>query len=283
MFHDLTGIDLHYHANPDAYIRKYHAIEAGQYYQNRKYGVVLRSHLGSTVEVASLCQAMGLPVFGSINLNKINGGISYKNVMRALAANTSNTEYRIIVDLPTFRKSSHKSKLARQLSNPAYAKFALLKEDIIFSGKLKSSLIDLIKFARDYPIVISTGHASREEVYLILEEAEKAGLSRVIINQPANPMTGLYYKDLIELAKYSFVYFEQTLLTILLNYQPEEDFSLVINQLPRVFYSSDLGQRDQLSIMEWFENSQSLFDLYNVSTKRKEEVCLKNPLDLLRV
>ncbi|TAK75003.1 MAG: hypothetical protein EPO11_06140, partial [Gammaproteobacteria bacterium] len=77
-------IDIHYHANPDLYKRRYSAIEAGKLYQYQKGAVVLKSHLGATSIHASLAQQEGLPVFPSIVLNAISGGIHYRSVLQAL-------------------------------------------------------------------------------------------------------------------------------------------------------------------------------------------------------
>src|SRR5690606_2228299 len=127
MFNNLAGLDMHYHAYPDAYFRKLNAYDAGALYKEFKYAVLLRSHLGSTVEIASLCQAKGLPVLGSICLNKIAGGISHKNVIHALACYGNLSPFRLLVDFPTIRLTKHKSKLTRNVINQEYQRFIFQK------------------------------------------------------------------------------------------------------------------------------------------------------------
>jgi hypothetical protein len=77
------------------------------------------------------------------------------------------------------------------------------------------------------------------------------------------------------------VYVEQTALTRLLEYQTEEDFGQVLKHLPKTIYSSDLGQKDQLSIPNWFEHSDAWFNSLQLTPARRRALCYKNPFDLL--
>ncbi|MDE9448407.1 hypothetical protein KKJ04_23650, partial [Xenorhabdus bovienii] len=43
----LRFLDVHYHARPDSYIRRYNVLEAGREYSRQGGGVVLKNHLGS--------------------------------------------------------------------------------------------------------------------------------------------------------------------------------------------------------------------------------------------
>ena len=109
-------IDIHYHANPDLYKRRYCTIEAAQHYQRLNGACVLKSHLGETSIQASIALEQGLPVLPSVALNTIAGGINSKVIMRALAQMTTQAT-KLIVDLPTITGRQHQSKLARSLSS----------------------------------------------------------------------------------------------------------------------------------------------------------------------
>ncbi len=245
-------------------------------------GVVLKSHLGSTAAQATLAQQHGLPVFASVALNQFTGGIDYRVVLRALAEYQPILPAKLIVDLPTLTGRHQQSKLSRNFSVGPLKEVAL-EPTTVFNAekKLKPEVIDLIKFARDYPVVLSTGHASKEEVYALAEACDKYKLDALLLNQPANPLTGLTAKDLASLANHSFIWIEQTALTYLLGYQNDSDFQKVLTLPKRVVYSSDLGQTSQMDILGWQVTSMNWFTEFNLSEKRKKEICLTNPAQLL--
>lgn len=281
MLKEANFIDIHYHANPDLYQRRYNALATGEQYAALKGCVVLKSHLGSTAEVAYLARQKGLPVYGSLVLNKIGGGINYHRALSALA-NHQTDEAHLIVHLPTITGRQHQSKLQRKLISEISAD-ALLEPEIISNemSELKSSVIDILKLSLDYPIVISSGHASKKEVFLLIEAADKLGVKKLLLNQPANPLTGFNYEELNQLTGYEFLWFEQTALTVLLGYQSIEDFGKVLTQLPRVIYSSDLGQLTQIDLPDWITQSNTWFKSLHVTKERQYELCKHNPMKLL--
>jgi len=85
----------------------------------------------------------------------------------------------------------------------------------------------------------------------LIDAAKSQGLPRLMLNQPANPMTGLDAADLKALAGESWLFIEQTALTYLLGYQSWDDFAAVLKEVPNVVYSSDLGQTTQIDLDEW--------------------------------
>jgi len=284
-FNQYKFIDIHYHADPDLYRRRYDMIGAGKQYQALSGAVVLKSHLGATALQATIAQKEGLPVFPSITLNKITGGIHYRPIIKALSEYQPTIPSRMIVHLPTITGRKHTSHLSRELVFPDLAD-ELCQPETIFNaqGKLKSELHDIFKLARDYPISLSSGHASREELEGLLEACAKFNVPFLLLNQPANPLMGLKAKDLIVITEnYNFAWIEQTSLTYLLSYQDKHDFSTVLRDVPRVIYSSDLGQTSQMDVPEWVQRSKQWFSELMLSTLRKDEICLRNPITLLKI
>lgn len=283
-FKNFKLLDIHYHSNPDLYIRRYDPIQIGKMYKNIDGGVVLKSHIGSTAIQATIAQSLGLPVFPSLVLNKVVGGINYRPIIRELAAYQPILPSNMIVHLPTITGRKHSSKLLRNFKNSLLKEF-LCEPETIFNdeGKLNSNLIDILKMTRDYPMVLSTGHSSKEETYSLIEACNKYNVPALILNQPANPLTGLSAFDLMEIIKENpFIWTEQTALTVLLKYQSKHDFSKVLSELPRVIYSSDLGQTSQIDLNDWITLSNQWFLEFNISDQRKKEICLDNPLKLIQ-
>ncbi len=277
-------LDIHYHASPDLYQRRYSAFAAAKIYQQCNGAVILKSHLGSTVQAATLCQQEGLPVYPSVVLNKIAGGLNYKTILQALSESRQLNDFRLLVHLPTITETKHKSSLKRAFSNAFCEQYALEVEPIVIDGKLRPELIDILKMSNDFPIVISTGHANKAEIMLLLEACVKLNVKRLMLNQPASPITGLKFEDLQILAlEHEFLWIEQTALTYLLNYQSWDDFTAVLQHLPRVMYSSDLGQISQPDVYEWISTTKNWFEQIGLSKTRIKEISINNPLYFIRV
>lgn len=275
-------IDVHYHASPDLYLRRHSAIEIGKLYQKHNAAVVLKSHLGSTAVQATLAQSLGYPVLPSVVLNDIAGGIDYKVIVRALLEYQPLLEARMIVHLPTITGRKHQSKLERKLNGSSYVDVSQ-KPLTVFNefGKLKQDVKELIRMSSNDPIVLSTGHASKEETYALIEESLKHNHCKLMLNQPANPLTGLAAEALLEISKVPNVFIEQTALTYLLGYQTKEDFQKVLQAIPQVVYSSDLGQTSQMDIEEYIQESREYFKAFTLTNQREEEIWKLNPIKML--
>lgn len=283
-FDQCNFIDIHYHADPDLYKRRHNAIEVGKKYQQVQGAVFLKSHLGSTAAQATIAQQEGLPVFPSIVLNNIAGGISYRAIIRALSEYQPVIPSKMIVHLPTITGRRHNSTLSRQFVYPSWSDTLCQPETIFDSnGNVKAALIDILKLAKDWPIVLSSGHASREEIFALIDVFSQYNVP-LLLNQPANPLTGLKADELRQLVNaYPFLWIEQTSLTYLLSYQDQNDFCSVLKDIPQVIYSSDLGQPSQMDVLEWLDASTQWFTNFLISTARKAEICLSNPSQLLKI
>jgi hypothetical protein len=277
---DAHFIDVHYHAGPDAYLRRHSATAAGERYRDHRGWVVLKNHLGCTAAQAWEARARGLPVSGSIVLNEIAGGLDTRVVERSLCQHPA--DLRFIVHLPTVTGRQHSSRLSRTLSHPMLSQRpiqALTVSDA--SGQLTPATLDLLRMSRDYPLVISTGHANGPEVLRLVEAADRLGVPRLMLNQPANPLTGLNASALKALGDLPFLYIEQTALTYLLRYQPADDVATVLRELPRVLYSSDLGQTSQPDLPEWLTLTRQWRQDFNLSAERVDDITRRWPLQML--
>ncbi|AOW53554.1 DUF6282 family protein [Legionella pneumophila] len=278
----LKFIDIHYHAAPDLYIRRRNAIEAGRLYHSLCGTVVLKNHIGSTGIQATIAQEMGLPVFPSVVLNHINGGINYRVVIRALSEYQPLFSGKMIVDFPTITGRKLQSKLSRELTHNNLKQYTRQGETLFGSKQqLRKEVIDILKMARDYPIVLTSGLASREEIYRLIDACNQYDVPSLLLSQPSNPLIGLKFTELNELIKNEWLWVEQTALTFILEHQDKQDFSHVLTHIPRVIYSSDLGQTSQMDIPEWLYFSKRIFNELGLSAKRMEELFLSNAIKLL--
>lgn len=110
-------IDMHVHTNPDLRVRAYDDFEltdAGVKVNAR--GVVIKTHQGSTVERAFLCNRYNnivngknnFEIFGSITLNNQIGGLNPYAVETALTLGAK------VVWLPTASAKNHLEKLKKK-------------------------------------------------------------------------------------------------------------------------------------------------------------------------
>ena len=279
---DYKFIDIHYHACPDLYERRWDAIQAGQLYESLNGAVILKSHLGATSVQATLAQKLDLPVFSSLVLNHIAGGINYRVILRALSEYQPLIAAKMIVHFPTITGRTLQSKLSRTLTHHYLSQYSL-KSETLFNTKqkLRKEVIDILKMAQDYPVVLSTGHASREEVYSLIDACIQYHVPALLLNQPANPLTGLKAQELSLLTRNEFIWVEQTALTYLLKHQDKEDFSKVLTSIPRVIYSSDLGQTNQMDVADWLAFSKQTFSELGLSEQRQDDLMRANALTLL--
>jgi len=151
------------------------------------------------------------------------------------------------------------------------------------SLRLRPEVKDLLRAARDLPVVISTGHANGAEVRLLVDEAVRLDLPRLMLNQPASPLTGLDHQSLREIATIEKVWIEQTALTYILGYQGWEDFAKVLSELPQTIYSSDLGQPSQMDIGDWLRTSQEWFTAAGLTNERILKITRDEPLRMLSI
>jgi hypothetical protein len=89
--------------------------------------------------------------------------------------------------------------------------------------------------------------------------------------------------NLQEITNNDFVWVEQAALMYLLRYQTKEDFAFILKNMPKLIYSSNLGQTDQMDIFDWQQISDRWFTEFNINLSRREEICLKNPLKLVQM
>ncbi|HAF88007.1 MAG: hypothetical protein CMF38_07430 [Legionellaceae bacterium] len=281
---DFRFIDVHYHANPDLYDRRHSAIAAGRLYQKYYGAVVLKSHLGSTAVQASIAQQEGYPVLPSLVLNDIAGGFEHRAIVRALLEYKPLIAARMLVHLPTITGRAYTSRLTRQLSHEQY-KIISQQPLTVFNehNQLRPAVKELFKIAANEPIVISTGHASKAETYALIEEIGKYPHSKLMLNQPANPLTGLDAKALLEISAQPNVFIEQTALTYLLGHQTKADFKAVLTSIPHVIYSSDLGQTSQIDVPEFITQSQHYFKLFGITKEREASIWRHNPIKMLKL
>jgi len=129
------------------------------------------------------------------------------------------------------------------------------RNQISINEKLKSNVIDILKFAGENGIPVASGHSSKTEVELLLHEAMKFNV-RLIVTHPFYKLTNFSVEELYRMSKrYPNIYFECNILMNFINKGTiKRDIELIdaVGQ-ERVFIASDLGQTNRMTVSDGYD------------------------------
>ena len=169
------AIDLHAHFGPDSYPRQWDAFEVAALAKDRGLrGVVLKNHFTETAGLAYLVRrygAQGIEVFGAVTLDTPVGGVNPQAV-RYMVDVTGG--FGRIVWMPT-HDSEHEVTY-----NKEQRPFVRVSRD----GALLPEVIEVIDLVAEHELTLATGHVTPEETLMILDEARKRGVTRLIVTHP---------------------------------------------------------------------------------------------------
>lgn len=189
-------IDMHVHTNPDLRKRAYddfELMEAGIRVGAR--AIVIKTHQGTTMDRAYLCNrhnqivhggSNDFTMFGSITLNKVVGGINPKAVEVALKLGAK------VVWLPT---ASAKNHLAKMKQDPSAG------VDVVVDGKIVPELKDVFQLICEHNAVLGTAHVSPEEAFVVVEAARKAGVKNIVVTHPEWWIVDMSLEDQLRIVK----------------------------------------------------------------------------------
>ncbi len=223
------AIDLHVHCEPDPENSlRMDGLDTARYaHEAEMAGFVLKSHYYLTTPVAKILMRAypGLKVFGSITLNKEIGGLNPDAVESSALIGTK------VIWMPTFSAKNHAdlngNRSGLQLSS---------------EGKLDQHVYDILEIAKQFDMVIASGHVSPSETLILFKAANQLGISRLIATHPTHWAT---FDQLVEMSSLG-AYIEHTFLSCMPSRNrtnPNEMVDL-INKLgiTRSIVTSDFGQ-----------------------------------------
>lgn len=197
-------IDLHVHSNPDLRHRAYDdfaLMEAGIRVGAR--AIVIKTHQGSTVDRAYLCNRYNelvhhsenkFTMFGGITLNRQIGGINPSAVESSLKLGGK------IVWLPTKSARNHRVKIGQAPDGCV---------EVVRDGKIVPELADVFRLVRDFDVILATSHVSPEECFIVVEAARAEGVRKIVVTHPEWWIVGMSLEDQLRLVKDYGVYLER--------------------------------------------------------------------------
>ncbi len=185
----LAGIiDEHAHSDPDNVPRRYDALElAREAKAAGMAGLVLKNHEMPTTQLAYTVSEVvpGIQIWGSIVLNRSVGGLNPDAVIQQA---TVKGHFLKVIFLPTVDAENRKNIAAKKNYVP-----------VSKGGVLLPETVEILKLALKYDLLLATGHIEPEDAILVVKEAHKLGLPRVLVTHP--PLQGTTVEQMQEEVK----------------------------------------------------------------------------------
>lgn len=201
------SIDTHIHSAPDVVPRRRSDLEIALDAQKAGMrAVMLTCHIATTEGRAALVEQMvpGIKVFGGICLNSYAGGLNPVALQISIKMGAKN------VWMPTVSSANHINFFA--LSAHMAAVSGRIKEKGITicneDGLLKPEVYEILKIVKENNIIVSTGNMSARESVILVEEALRQGIQKILYSHPDGPLTKLGIEEQKRLASQG-VFFER--------------------------------------------------------------------------
>lgn len=229
------AVDIHVHALPDDRPRALDAVQAAR--QARERGmraIVLKNHYESTAGLTYMVRTLvpGFDVFGGIDLNLTVGGINPAAVEHMTRVTGG---FGRIVWMPTF-DAENQVRFSKE-NRPFVS--------VSRNGELLPEVRQVIGLIAKHNLVLATGHSSAEEGLMLLREARRQGVQRMVVTHAMNPPIAMSVPQMQEAAKLgAFIEFVGSSPVSADARERYDRFADAIRKIGAAFciLSSDLGQ-----------------------------------------
>jgi len=165
------AIDLHLHAGPDVRERKLTYLEAA--IQAKEVGmkaILIKSHSTITADIASLIQPLvtDISVLGGVALNYPLGGLNPRAVETALRLGAKQIWMPTLSSANQYRYEGKKGGIT------------ILNRE----GHLKKEVTEILEILSKKDVILSTGHLSQNEIMVLVKEARKKKIQKILITHP---------------------------------------------------------------------------------------------------
>lgn len=222
-------VDMHIHTGPDIRPRRLDDIELAQ--EAKRIGVravVIKSHVMSTAARAAIAEKVcpGVRVFGGIVLNPHVGGINPAAVEASIKMGAK------IVWLPTLF-STHQRRAEGKNDGV----------ETVIDNKVVPALTDVLKMIEEHNIVLATGHLAPKEIFVVVAEAQRCGVKKIVVTHPEFETINMSLDDQKALAE-NGVYFERVYAHPIGGGNYKSNFAANIEAIDKVGYQSTIISTD---------------------------------------
>jgi hypothetical protein len=273
------SIDMHMHPGLPMGFSRVDAIEAArQAQQAGMKAIVLKSH-NYTAAVALIVNQLvpNIKVVGSICLDYEIGGLNIHALENSAALGAK------VVWMPTF-SSANSINMMRAQGLPLKGEgFSIIDK----AGKLVPEMEPILSLIQKNNMVLATGHISPQEILVLVEEAQRVGIKKIIITHPTDKEfmeEVLTIEEMQQLAN-AGAFIEFTIIGILPNEFGHDPAQLaqVIKTIgaEHCIVSTDLGQPQNPLPVEGMRLFISTLLHHGITPEEIELMVKKNPAGLL--
>lgn len=190
------AIDLHVHSAPDVDARRFDDLDLAR--EARRAGmaaILIKSHQNSTVERAWLVSKVvtGIKTFGGLVLNATVGGLNADAVRLAVSMGAKE------IWMPTRSARNHRSFFGQA------GGITVLDPE----GGLLPEAQAILEIVAGSECILSTGHLSPAESLVLIEEAQRRGVHKILVTHPEWEPTFFPVETQVRLAQTGIVWFER--------------------------------------------------------------------------
>jgi hypothetical protein len=187
----LTGVvDIHVHSDPDSVPRSIDSIDIARLARDRGMRcLVLKNHYEPTASLAYITRKVvpGIELFGGIALNRTVGGVNPAAVDRMTKVKGG---WGRVVWMPTF--DAENQVRVSQEKRP----FVSVSRD----GKVLPEVVEVLKIIAAHNLTLATGHSSPAEDLMLIREAKRAGVRRIVVTHAMLPPVSMNISQMKEAA-----------------------------------------------------------------------------------
>jgi len=281
------AIDVHVHSGPGVIPRSLDHVEAARQCLNAGMkGLILKDQHGMTANQAYLLKNYifkkdSIHIFGGMPLNNATGGISVHAVYAAITYGAK------IIWMPTVSAKNHiefhkhhKSFFSKyEKKDLAEIPLTILSAD----GELLPQIKIICQLIAEADIILGTGHLSLKEIKVLVNEAIKIGVKKILMQHPEFVINASL-DDMIELADQGVI-IEHSYTTILSKKLTKEYLFEMIRKVGanRTIVGSDLGQEGRIYPVEGLRNFiKEMLDM-GLEGEEIDWLLRKNPAKLLNL
>jgi hypothetical protein len=178
-------IDIHIHGHPDFCARLLDDVDVVRLAKATKMrAVMLKSHAGPTADRAYIARKAvggGIDVFGLICLNTPIGGLNPSAVAMAIKGGVK------AVWMPSMWAEHHAAYVRRVGRGMGYEsigmEFPEQGETILLnSNTIKPEVAQILDMVAEADLMLATGHLSLPEAHLLVNEAKKRGITKLVVH-----------------------------------------------------------------------------------------------------
>jgi len=270
-------VDAHTHGAPDSQDWKIDVLETARLAKAEGMrAIVLKSHNAPTAQLAYLVGKLtpGIEVYGGIALNRSVGGLNPAAI--ETQANFTGHFLRIVW-FPTYDAENNVRGLREKRPWVSIAK----------DGRLTPEATEVLRTIQRLNLVMATGHSSAEEDLLLVAEARKMGIQRMVVTHPLYYLIRMSIPQMQRAAQMG-AYLELCG-NALLPATPEErklkveDYAKTIHAVgaEHLILSSDLGQTYNPVLTEGWKIFVEKLRQAGVTQKEIDTMARRNPAKLL--